>query len=141
MHRFQHNFEDKKIVINNTLLPYDWFLTQEPAYSVLPECCIGRIYVPNKRHHMTMLKGETPCQCEGGLDENNLWAEGDAYIAKEADYAAAYELFINPPPTQAEIDAGIKRKDVSNKREAAIEELITNSKGAAAVKYKKAKDK
>jgi hypothetical protein len=96
MSRFQHT--DGHIIIHDLVLPYDWFITQEPNYSVLPENCIGRIYIPKKRHHLTMLKGETPCQCEGE-HENHVWAEGDSYIAKYQEYAEAYLAFLNPPLT------------------------------------------
>lgn len=111
MSRFQHT--DGHIIIHNLAVPYDWFIEQEPNYSVLPENCIGRIYIPHKRHHLTMLKGETPCQCEGE-HENHVWAEGDSYIAKYADYVEAYNLYLNPPPTpeeQAELDATQYQRD------------------------------
>lgn len=136
--RFQDS--DNQIFINNTMVPKEWFLTQEPNYSELPENCIGRLYVPGKRHHVTMMKGETPCQCEGEHD-NHVWAEGEAYIAKEAEYAAAYELFANPPPTQAEIDASNLEIEILTKREEAIEELLETSNTAKAVLYKESKAK
>lgn len=97
MNRFQHH-PDGIIFINEHGFPLDWWLTQEPGYSGLPEGAIGRLYVPTKRHHITIMKGDTPSQFPGEIDEHHLWAEGDGYISKLQDYIDAYELFINPPP-------------------------------------------
>lgn len=128
MNRFQHS--DSKIFINNSVFPYDWWITQEPDYPVLPENCIGRLYVPSKRHHLTMIKGDTPCQCEGE-HKNHVWTAGDSYIAKEQDYLDAYELFLNPPLTVEEqiatenskIIAELVNIDIASVR--AIREWIT----------------
>ena len=99
---FRHT-PDNLIFVNNFGFPLAWFLTQEPGYS-LPEGHIGRNYVPHKRHHITKLKGETPCQMDGGYDtEDFLWKEGDRYIAKVQQYIDAYELHVNPPPTAEQI--------------------------------------
>ena len=100
---FQHH-PDGFIFINDISFSLDWFLTQEPNYSGLPEDAIGRLYVPTKRHHITIMKGDTPTQFPGEIDENHLWAEGDRYIANVQTYVDAYELFIHPPITKEQKD-------------------------------------
>ncbi len=107
MPRFQHH-PDGVIFINDNAFPLDWFLEQEPAYVGLPDGAIGRLYVPGKRHHITMVKDDDVIyQNPGDEDENHLWDEGDAYIANLQTYVDAYDLFANPPPTpptQEELD-------------------------------------
>lgn len=95
--RFAHTREDK-ILVNEYVFPLDWFLTQEPNYK-LPKGYVARNYIPGKRNHITMMKGDTPCQMDSGYDTDDfLWLEGDGYIANIQTYVDAYELFINPPP-------------------------------------------
>ncbi|MCL5099115.1 MAG: hypothetical protein M1608_16580 [Candidatus Omnitrophica bacterium] len=57
------------------------FLIDEPAYS-LPSGMIGRRYIPDKEH--LLYDGTTE------YAQPIPWAEGDAYLAKEAVYLAAH---------------------------------------------------
>ena len=115
--RFTHTKEDK-ILINEYKFPLKWWLTQEPDYK-LPEGYVARIYIPGKQNHLTLMKGDTPCQYDGGYDDKDkfLWDEGDGYIKKLQTYIDAYDLFINPPApplTKLELDevfnSGIKKE-------------------------------
>lgn len=96
MSRFQHH-PDGEIYIGDYAFPLIWWLTQEPSYSGLPEGAIGRLYIPKKRHHLTIIKNDAPYQSDGGLNNENLWPEGDGYISKLQDYIDAYDLYLNPP--------------------------------------------
>lgn len=145
---FQHT-PDNEIIINGYLFPLDWWLTQEPNYSGLPTEIIGRLYVPRKRHHLTKLRAsdEALIQMDGGYDtEDFLWLEGDGYIAKLQTYIKEYQLYINPPLTQEEIQQverdqqeTIAKEELRIKREDAIEEGLMSGTGPKAKAYQQAK--
>lgn len=140
---FRHT-PDNSIFINDIEFTLDWFLIQEPGYSGLPKDCIARIYVPGKRHHLTKQResDDALIQIDGGYDtEDFLWKEGDKYIAKLQTYVDAYELYINPPLTQEEIARQAAAEGLAMKREAALEELLTEGLGPAAAAYKAEKVK
>jgi len=93
---------------------------------------------------VTMMKGDTPTQFPGEIDENHRWAEGDNYITRLQTYIDAYELFINPPPpppTQAELDAQ-KLQDLVDAADAAEREVTRmtgNTPEARAYRAEKAR--
>jgi hypothetical protein len=83
MVRFQHH-PDGHIFINELMLPVDFFRQLAPAYS-LPDEAIGRIYIPDKAHHIIYDNG-------GRYESGGLpWPEGDAYIANERNFRTQFE--------------------------------------------------
>lgn len=107
---FQHH-PDGVIRIGALVYPLAEFLIDEPTYA-LPQGAIGRIYEPGDRNWIT--DGES--QIGGPMP----WPEGDAYLANEAKYTAAYALRLNPPPTLTEAQAAKLAELVAARNEAII---------------------
>ena len=89
--------------------PLGWWLTQEPDYQLPTHRMgevIGEIYVPGKRHHLTVQRGEDLIQEDGGLNENKRWPAGDIYISKINEYIQNFKLIeetTDPEDTPEEI--------------------------------------
>jgi hypothetical protein len=85
---FRHH-PDGIIYIDDFSEPLAEFLVDEPAYS-LASPAIGRVYTQGQGHWLTtgdtVFAGEYP------------WVEGDTYIARKAEYQAAYDARHEPPP-------------------------------------------
>lgn len=102
---FRHGVVDGWIRIDNatgteSIYPYSWWITQEPAY----------IY-PSGASYVQYTEGGVPGQSYYIKDDNQYglpqdpWLEGNAYIAKQSIYDAAYAIFIGTPTTAAEAKA------------------------------------
>jgi hypothetical protein len=92
---FRHH-PDGLIYLGNLELPLEFFVSQEPGYS-LPAGAIERSYTQGDRHVLfdraNQWAGEMP------------WVEGDTYLAKTAQYQAAWDAFVeaNQPAPGADI--------------------------------------
>lgn len=75
------HYANDTMLIGDVQEPLSEFLLDEPTYE-LPAQAIWRIYVPGEKH----LLGYGWTQ----RDEAMPWEEGDAYLAREATYAASY---------------------------------------------------
>jgi hypothetical protein len=77
------HYANDTLLIGDVAEPLSEFLLDEPAYA-LPAQALWRVYVPGEKH----LLGYGWTQ----RDEAMPWEEGDAYLAREATYAASYAL-------------------------------------------------
>jgi len=78
MGKFEHK-QDGTIVINSVKMPLGLFLRLEPSYT-LPAGAKGQTYVQGKGRHIV---AKTPYRITGS------WGEGDRYISREREFAAA----------------------------------------------------
>lgn len=106
MSEFIHTPDDE-ILIDGEEFTLEFFITQEPSYS-LDKKYEGRIYKPGKQD--TVHTSDE--QFAGDGDKKTLiWDEGDLYISRVAQYVAARDVVV--PPTDAE-ELEILRREVFN---------------------------
>lgn len=94
---------DNDIKIDDSVYPYDWWITQETEYA-LPDGMTSQIYVQGSHHTLyddnSQYAGEYP------------WTDGNTYISNKSTYDSAYETYLEPTLEQAKIYkiGGLKTK-------------------------------
>lgn len=118
MGKFEHR-QDGTIVINSVKMPLGLFIRLEPSYT-LPAGAKGQTYVQGKGRHIV---SKTPYKIAGA------WSEGDRYISREREFAAAMLTETAEYKEARELVAKVeaKRRAPEDKRKAeypSIDELV-----------------